>query len=399
MLFVTAAAMLVSLSAILIVNLSGAINTLMEQAKTPHFVQMHSGEVDRDRLAQFAERNRYVDDFQMVEFLNVDGSKIMLNGESLAGDVQDIGFSTQSEKFDYLLDLDGHVIKVSSGEVYVPAGYMKNGTAKTGDTIIVDQRPFVVAGFLRDSQMNSMLASSKRFLISEDDYATIQNAGKVEYLIEFRLKYVSDIGAFEKDYISRGLEANGPTITYPLFKILNAISDGLMIAVILLVSVLVGALALMCIRFTLLATIEDDYREIGVMKGIGVKVRLAVSWWRAMVSGEWHRQNGEQPQAHDISDKYDYEAINHLLTECMIREAAIAEFFAEEGIVPLTIFYEDFALQYEETVMKVLEYLELPVENITVSPPAFERIVDDIAEQWVQRFRKERQKGWDRVAW
>ena len=53
---------------------------------------------------------------------------------------------------------------------------------------------------------------------------------------------------------------------------MNALSDGLMIAVILLVSALVVAIALMCIRFTLLAKIEDDYREIGVMKAIGLRV-------------------------------------------------------------------------------------------------------------------------------
>jgi putative ABC transport system permease protein len=51
---------------------------------------------------------------------------------------------------------------------------------------------------------------------------------------------------------------------------MNAISDGMMIAVILLVSALVVAIAFMSIRFTLLAKIEDDYGEIGVMKAIGL---------------------------------------------------------------------------------------------------------------------------------
>ena len=94
----------------------------------------------------------------------------------------------------------------------------------------------------------------------------------MEYLIEFRLKDFSALGAFETAYASAGLEANGPTVTYPLFKTMNAISDGMMIAVILLVSALVVAIAFMCIRFTLLAKIEDDYREIGVMKAIGLRV-------------------------------------------------------------------------------------------------------------------------------
>ncbi|WP_410771385.1 ABC transporter permease [Fontibacillus sp. BL9] len=272
MVFVAAAAMLVSLAVTLVVNLSGAIDTLMTRAETPHFMQMHTGEIDTVRLTEFAEQNGNVDEFQVLEFLNMDGARIRLGDTSLADNVQDNGFSIQSEKFDYLLDLDGNVIHASDGELYVPLSYMKDNTTKVGDKAVISGKEFAVAGFLRDSQMNSTLSSSKRFLISKNDYAEIKNLGSTEYLIEFRLKGLSALGAFETAYAAAGLEANGPTITYPLFKMINAISDGMMIGVILLVSVLVVAIALMCIRFTLLAKIEDDYREIGVMKAIGLRV-------------------------------------------------------------------------------------------------------------------------------
>lgn len=270
-LFVAAAAMLVSLAAILAVNLAGAIDSLMTQAKTPHFMQMHSGEIDTARLAAFAEQNGHVDQFQVLEFLNVDGARIMLGEQSLADNVQDNGFSVQSERFDFLLDLDGNVINVSDGELYVPVAYMKDNTAKVGGKAVVAGKEFTVAGFLRDSQMNSTLSSSKRFLVSKQDYAAIKSQGSTEYLIEFRLKDLSALSEFATEYTSAGLEANGPTVTYPLFRMLNAISDGMMIAVILLISALVVAIAFMCIRFTLLAKIEEDYREIGVMKAIGLR--------------------------------------------------------------------------------------------------------------------------------
>ncbi len=270
--FVTAAAMLVSLAAILVVNLSGAIDTLMARAKTPHFMQMHAGDLDTERLAAFVEQNADISEYQVLEFLNIDGGRIVFEERSLAGSVQDNGFSVQSEIFDYLLDLDGNIIHVSDGEVYVPIPYFQDGTAKVGDRVQVSGKEFTVAGFLRDSQMNSLLASSKRFLVSENDYAEIRGFGNTEYLIEFRLKDLSTLGAFETAYTSAGLDANGPTITYPLFKTINAISDGLMIAVILLISGLVVAIAFMCIRFTLLAKIEEDYREIGVMRAIGLRV-------------------------------------------------------------------------------------------------------------------------------
>ncbi|MFD3259547.1 FtsX-like permease family protein [Paenibacillus lentus] len=270
--FVAAAAMLVSLAAILVVNLSGAIDTLMTRAETPHFMQMHTGEMDTARLTEFADQNSSVDEFQVLEFLNMDGARIVLGDRSLADRVQDNGFSVQSDKFDYLLDLNGNIISASDGELYVPISYMRDHTTKLGDKAVISGKEFTVAGFLRDSQMNSMLSSSKRFLVSANDYAEIKSLGSTEYLIEFRLKDLSALGAFETAYASAGLEANGPTITYPLFKMINAISDGMMIGVILLVSVLVVAIALMCIRFTLLAKIEDDYREIGVMKIVGLRV-------------------------------------------------------------------------------------------------------------------------------
>lgn len=163
MLFVAAAAMLVSLAAILVVNLSGALDTLMTQAKTPHFMQMHSGELDTVRLKAFAEQNHNVEEFQVLEFLNMDGARIIFENRSLANSVQDNGLSIQSEKFDYLLDLDGNVINVSDGEIYVPISYIKDNITKVGDKANIGGKEFTVAGLLRDSQMNSTLASSKEF--------------------------------------------------------------------------------------------------------------------------------------------------------------------------------------------------------------------------------------------
>ncbi len=272
MLFVAAAAMLISLAAILVVNLLGAIDTLMTQAKTPHFMQMHAGNLDLVELQTFAAQNENVAEFQVLEFLNMDGGQIIFTGGSLADSVQDNGITIQSEKFDFLLDLDGKVITVSDGEIYAPITYMQDGSAKVGEKVVVAGNELRIAGFLRDSQMNSLLSSSKRFLVSPNDFAAIKASGSMEYLIEFRLNDLTALGAFETAYAGAGLDANGPTLTYPLFRMINAIADGMMVAVILLVSALVTAIAFLCIRFTLLAKIEDDYREIGAMKAIGLRV-------------------------------------------------------------------------------------------------------------------------------
>ncbi|WP_235599943.1 Stf0 family sulfotransferase [Alkalihalobacillus trypoxylicola] len=129
------------------------------------------------------------------------------------------------------------------------------------------------------------------------------------------------------------------------------------------------------------------------------KVRLAVSWWRAIVSGEWHRKHGEKPKDVDLIEEYNFNAIHHLFIESTMFEASIEEFFTEAKVVPLTIVYEDFIRDYEGTVLKVLKFLNLPTQNIDISPPYFEQIADDVSEQWVQRYREECQKGWEHIRW
>lgn len=270
--FIAITAMLLSLVSTLSVKLFGSIDTLMVQAKAPHFMQMHSGELDIGKLNEFADSNSETEDFQVLSFLNIDSEKIAVNGASLAGTLQDNGFCVQSERFDFLLNLDGKPVYPLQGEVYAPVFYSKDGTIKKGDTIAIENTEFTVAGFVRDSQMNSALAYSKRFIINEQDYAKLQPFGTAEALIEFRLKDINLLSRFEAAYSNAQLPSNGPTLTLPLFRIISAISDGIMIAVIMLVCIIVTLIALLCIRFTLLSKAEEDYKEIGTMKAIGMRL-------------------------------------------------------------------------------------------------------------------------------
>ncbi|MDO4482737.1 MAG: FtsX-like permease family protein [Bacillota bacterium] len=129
---------------------------------------------------------------------------------------------------------------------------------------------FTAAGFLRDSQMNAMMASSKRFLVSEEDYELLKDSVSEEYLIEFLLKEGTDTNEFSLSYTEAGLPANGPAITKPLIKMMNALSYGIMIMVILLASAVLLLISMLCIRFTLMTQLECDRKEIGMMKAVGL---------------------------------------------------------------------------------------------------------------------------------
>jgi len=65
----------------------------------------------------------------------------------------------------------------------------------------------------------------------------------------------------------------------------------------------------------------------------------------------------------------------------------------------LTIVYEDFILDYENTIRRTLDFLELDHSGIRVSSPPLFKTATDFSEEWVQRFRAELQEGWDTVIW
>jgi LPS sulfotransferase NodH len=129
------------------------------------------------------------------------------------------------------------------------------------------------------------------------------------------------------------------------------------------------------------------------------KVRLAVSWWKAIQTQEWHRLTKTSPKTVDLTNAYSFDAIESLYCQSAMREAGIQELFSEGGIAPLTIVYEDFILEYEKFVRKVLEFLELDTTGVEIPPPHFAQTADSISEEWVQRFRQERQEGWEYRGW
>lgn len=268
--FMAISAALLALTVLLSGNLLGAINTLMDNAIVPDFIQMHTGAIDDAALTRFAENHAEIRDLQICRFLNLDNSNVALDGQSLIDSTQDNGLCVQGERFDFLLGLDGACPLVCPGEVYVPVCYRDRYGLAAGITMTIGGRTLTVAGFIRDAQMNSMMASSKRFLVSATDYELLRGQGEEEYLIEFLLRDGADRNVFQTAYTASGLPANGPAITRPLVRMMNALSDGTMIFVIFLMSAIVLLISMLCIHFILSLQMERDRKEVGMLKALGI---------------------------------------------------------------------------------------------------------------------------------
>lgn len=221
-LFVFLASMLTSGSIRVLTETMGAADAMFLAAKAPHLLQMHAGPADEDSILDFAETRPEIQDVQILPILQIPGSSLFLTpGQSEADGIMDISFVTQSPSFDFLLDLANQPAQIQPGEIFVPVYYLQKDDLKLGDMVLLKQGDWstqlTIGGFLRDSAMNSSMASSKRFLISGEDYSALKtHFTESESLIEFRLTDPGLAAEVQTAYQAAGLPQKGPP-SHPLY--------------------------------------------------------------------------------------------------------------------------------------------------------------------------------------
>ncbi len=279
----TLSAFLMATGAMVMERLIGSVDQLFEQAQPPHYLQMHKGEYDAAALDQFAADNPEIATWLIEDMLGYDSAAISWDrpstGESgdLAESLIDNLFVSQNQEFDFLIDETGVIPEPGPGEIYVPVAYKQQFDLQIGDRLGVRTdsgiQYFDTKGFVRDSQMASSLSSATRFLISPEDFATLETAGggASEIIVEYRLTDTSLTSTVQTAYESnQDLPKNGQAVTYQQIRLINAFSDGLVALALIFVSFLVIAIAMLNLRFVIRGTLEDEVREIGVMKAIGI---------------------------------------------------------------------------------------------------------------------------------
>lgn len=255
--------------------LISSLNSLNRIAVPPDYVQMHKGDYEEEAFQSFVKKQGYIKDALVIRMLDINNGHIVCNGESMERCLMDNGFVTQNEKFDYLLDQNNEIAKIKDGEIGIPVYYAQDFKIKVGDTIEMRdgdyKKKFKVAIIIRDSTMNSPLAYSKRFLISQNDQKELAlHMGEWEYCFEFLLKDSASAATLKNDYMEAELPSNGPTVTAGIFNMINAFSYGLVAMVIIAISILLISMSVLCLSYIIRATMAEENHSIGEMKAIGI---------------------------------------------------------------------------------------------------------------------------------
>lgn len=283
--FVILAAMLMTIGSIVVMQTADSMQSLFEVAEPPHFLQMHIGDINQQEIDEFSKQDKRVVANEIVEMINVDAAGIWYQHSndsdsksvSMSGNMMDNGFVRQNKELDFLVDENNEVIQQKDGQIGIPISYKSKYDLEIGDTLTISldsfYKEYKIAQFVRDAQMASTMASSTRFLMSDADYEELKNAiREIEYIVEYRFddsRYASD---FQKKYQedSSNMPKNGQAITYPLIKMVNGLSSGLTAAMMVLISILLIVIAVFVLKYTILAALEEEVYEIGVLKAIGI---------------------------------------------------------------------------------------------------------------------------------
>ncbi len=171
---------------------------------------------------------------------------------------------------------DNQVItSVEKGRIYLPARFLKQQGIQPGDAVeirILDFRgTFIVEGAMKDALLGSSFMGNIRVLLNEADAARIFETEGLEDYMGVIVNVTSDAPMECKAEFS-GIDKilfddlrSTIKITYVL--------DLIIAFIVMILSICLMIVSFVLIRFSITFAILEDYREIGVMKAIGVRER------------------------------------------------------------------------------------------------------------------------------
>jgi trehalose 2-sulfotransferase len=141
-----------------------------------------------------------------------------------------------------------------------------------------------------------------------------------------------------------------------------------------------------------LRSLFGDARYVWVSRRDGV--RQAASLWRAIQTQAWRAGQDDAP---DARPRYSFAAIDHLRHRLAGHERAWLRCFAHEGIEPLRLWYEDVAADLAGTAARVLRHIDVPLASIGELRAPTRRQADELSDEWVERYVRERDALLDRA--
>ena len=272
LLFMILATMFVASSVNNIINVTTALDSYFEMADAPDYAAAAMNKnlvVDIDEtVSQASAVDRYAT--ENVLFLSSDN--FIYGNEDIVSKGSNLVHSDIC--MNYFLS-DGSILEtVRPGEFYMSEGEADARGIDVGDQLTIEcngaRREFVLADKIKDALFGSKQMTLTRYIISEEDFENFLSAENTEEYYGGTLVYIysSDMET-ALPQIKPLVDNSALTMDRATMKF-TYVFDMIVVGLLLMVSMILIIIAFVVLRFTISFTLSEEFREIGVMKAIGI---------------------------------------------------------------------------------------------------------------------------------
>ena len=274
LLFVVLCSMFAAASVNNIIAVVGGLDYYFEKAELGDYFIIERSTGGEDTISKILKHSENVSGYKTYNVVNAscddlktDSGKLMeFSNNALKSDIN----NTKQNIF----GMDNEVITdVEKGKVYITGSVPKREGVKIGERFYVElgdtKLLLEVAGFAKDALLGSEMMGNPRLLINSADFETLTAD---ETIHTYSCGHVYDIDTDNAAALESELnEQNGMLFSgdRDLIK-MTYIMNMLVAAIILVVSAGLLIVSFVVLRFTIRFTIAEEFREIGVMKAIGL---------------------------------------------------------------------------------------------------------------------------------
>lgn len=274
LIFVILASMFVSSSVNNILVVTGTLDNFFEKAEmTDYFVGVGGNDSDK-QLSQLLDNTDGVTSYKIEPFAVIDKKKVKSNGENVT--INEAIITPFSKScINFFDENNEEITDIQKGECYVLISVMDENNLKIGDTLEVSYNNKTVnlkiKGSLKDAYLGSDMMSMSRILVNDADFDYLcKNSVNTVYYTG----YMGYINSTDIDGLEAKLNSTNDVVlifkgSASLVK-MTYIMDMVIAFVLLIVSVCLILISFAVLRFTINFTLEEEFREIGVMKAIGI---------------------------------------------------------------------------------------------------------------------------------
>lgn len=273
--FIILATMFVSSSVNNIISVTTALDNYLDMADAPDYLVMtinKSTEINVDEILDSASS---IESCEKEKILFMSPDNLIFEDESMeAPSGTNMLQSDKDLSVNYFLSDESVLERINKGEIYITSGRAEAIGVETGDRIIIEMegksREFTFAGTIKDAVLGSEMSSMCRYMISEEDFESFISGENIWNFYGGNLYYIHT-GDLQKTIleISEASDSFAFSGDRALLKF-TYVFDMIVTGILLVVSVILIAIAFVVLRFTITFTLSEEFREIGVMKAIGI---------------------------------------------------------------------------------------------------------------------------------